>query len=359
MAWTIRSLDELSSRVRGAFRQYLPGTDTALKNNFVTIVAKVLAGLGHEFELRMGWAVRQLFTRTAAESVLPVHGKDVNIFRKQPAPASGTIAGTGEANAIYPAGIRFVSGNNTYLSTSPAQASPLGAISLSVTAEDKGAVTNRDAGGTMTLSDPGLYPTLGTTFTVADGGLGGGADLEDVEDFRERILFRKANPPGAGALPDYERVALEVPGVLKAWAFRPPLAPGSIVLFFLFKDRPNLIPTAGDVAVVQAAIDARRMIRVDDNVAVAPTPDPLNPIIRNLTNDTADIRSAIATAVTVVLYSRARPGVSGNPFTLSRSWVTEAISGVAGEDSHELDWPLTDLPYTDGKYPVLGEITYV
>lgn len=359
MAWSIRSIDEASAAIRGAFRRWLPGTDTALKNNFVTIVAKVLAGMSHEFELRMAYLAKQLFARTAALPFLVLHGADVKIFRKQPASASGTIAGEGEANRIYPAGIRFVSGNNTYLSTTPAQASPVGLVSFTILAEDKGSVTNRDAGGAMTLSDPVLYPTLGTSFLVGTDGLGGGADIEDVEDFRARVLFRKANPPGAGKLSDYERIVLEVPGVLKAWAFRDSLTPSFLVVFFLFKDRPNRIPTEGDKLVVQAALDAQRMIRVNDGVVEAPTADPLNPIIANLTNDTEAVRAAITAAIDAVLYARARPGIAGDVFVLSRSWISEAVSQVTGEDRHKLNWPLSDLPYTGGRYPVVGTVSFV
>lgn len=359
MAWSIRSLAETSQAIRGAFRQHLPGTDTALKNNFVTVVAKVLAGLSHEFELRMAYVARQLFARTASLSFLVLHGADVGIHRKAASAATGAIDGTGQPNAIYPAGIRFVSGSSTYLSISPGQANSIGAVRIIVVAESRGADTNREAGGLLTLSDPGLYPTLGGSFVVSPGGLGGGADVEDVEDLRARILFRKANPPGAGKLTDYERIVRDVPGVLKAWAYRNNLTPSFIVVYFLFDGRPNRIPTEGDKLVVQAAVDAQRLIRVNDSVVEAPTPEPLNPIIANLRPDTAEVRAKIAAAIGDVLYERARPGIEGDLFWLSRSWIAEAVSRVAGEDSHELEWPLNDLPYTNGRYPVLGTISFV
>jgi len=359
MAWSIRSLADASQAIRGAFRQHLPGTDTALKNNFVTVVTKVLAGLSQEFELRMGFVARQIFARTASLPFLVLHGADVGIFRKPAAAASGAIEGSGEPNRVYPAGIRFVSGNNIYVSSTPAQTSPTGVVLFSVTAEDKGSVTNRAAGGLLTLSAPGLEPTLGSNFTVAAAGLGGGADIEDIEDFRARILFRKANPPGAGKLSDYERIARDVPGVLKAWAYRDGVTPSFIVVFFLFDGRPDRIPSEGDKLVVQAAIDAQRLIRVNDSVVELPTPDPLNPIIANLKTDSADVRARIAAAIEDVLYKKARPGVAGDVFWLSRSWIAEAISAVAGEDSHELQWPPDDLPYTGGRYPVTGAISFV
>lgn len=359
MAWQIRSLDDASAAIRGAFRRWLPGTDTALKNNFVTVVVKVLAGLSHEFELRMGYLARQLFASTAALPFLRLKGADVGIFQKPASSAAGAIQGAGEANRLYPEGVRFVSGNNTYVSTQPAQAATLGAVTFQVRAQDKGSVTNRDAGGILTLADPGLHPTLGSTWTVTADGLGGGADIEDVEEFRARVLFRQANPPGAGKLSDYERIVREVPGVLKAWAYRDSITPSFLVVFFLFDGRPNRIPTAGDVLVVQAALDDARLIRVNDSVVVAPTPEPLNPVIANLTNDTQEVRAAIAAAIDAVLYERARPGVASDVFVLSRSWISEAVSQVTGEDRHKLNWPATDLPYTNGRYPVIGTVTFV
>lgn len=359
MAWSIRSIDEASAAIRGAFRRFLPGTDTALKNNFVTITAKVLAGMSHEFELRMGFVSRQMFARTAALPFLRLHGADVGVFQKPASSAFGTVEGEGQGGALYPAGIRFVSGRDTYVSTVPAQASPLGAVLFTVRSETKGAAANRDAGGLLTVSDPGLYPTLEAAFTVSSSGLGGGADVEDVESFRARVLFRKANPPGAGKLSDYERIVRDVPGVLKAWAYRDSLTPSFLVVFFLFRDRPDRIPTDGDRLVVQAALSAQRLIRVNDSVAVAPTAVPLNPVIANLTTDTEDVRAAVSTAIDAVLYEKARPGVPGDVFLLSRSWISEAVSQVVGEEGHKLNWPASDLPYTNGQYPVVGTVSFV
>lgn len=358
MAWSIRSLAEASQAIRGAFRQHLPGTDTALKNNFVTIVAKVLAGMSQEFELRMGFVARQIFARTASLPFLILHGADVGIFRKPAAAARGIIEGSGEPNRVYSGGIRFLSGNITYVSTGPVQASSVGLVAFEVVAEEKGAFTNRDVGGVLTLSDPGLNPSLGNDFAVGSAGLGGGADVEDIEDLRSRILFRKANPPGAGKLSDYERIVRDVPGVLKAWAYRDGVSPSFLVVFFLFAGRPDRIPSDGDKVVVQAAVDASRMIRVNDSVAEAPTAVPLDPVIADLSTDSEDVRRRIADAIDAVLYERARPGVDSDVFWLSRSWIAEAISGAVGEDSHRLVWPADDLPYTGGRYPVIGTISY-
>ncbi|MDO3434321.1 baseplate J/gp47 family protein [Rhizobium sp. CBN3] len=358
MAWQIRSLTEASARVRGAFRQYLPGTDTALANNFVTICVKVLAGLAHEFELRMAYLVKQLFISTATGQWLVQHCADIGIFRKQASAASGFIAGTGAPLATYPAGVRFVSGSITYLSTAPATADGAGALTMSVTSEIRGAASNRDAGGLLGLADPVLYPDLSDEWEVGDAGLGGGADVESDDSLRARGLQRKRNPPGGGTLTDYERIALAVPGVLAAWAFRGSNSIGSIFVYFLFAGRDDFIPEAGDVAAVQAAIDAQRLIRVDDSVAVAPIAHPVDVTISGLSADTPEIRAAIEAAISAMFLARCRPGIPGNTFTLSRSWISEAISTVSGEDRHVLVAPAADIVLSGGEFPTLGVVTY-
>jgi uncharacterized phage protein gp47/JayE len=357
MAWTIRSLADASARARGAFRQYLEGTDTALPNNLVTIIGKVVAELAHEFELRIAYLAKQMFITSASGQFLALLCSDVGIYRKQPSAASGSISGTGAPSTTYPAGIRFISGNVTYLSTAPATSAADGTMTLSITSENKGSLSNRDGGGLLALADPVLFPTLGTQWTVAAGGLGGGADIEDDDSLRARGLQRKRNPPAGGTLTDYERITLAVPGVLAAWAFRG-ASPGSIFVFFLFAGRTNFIPLPADVAVVQAAIDAQRLIRVDDSVAVAPTARPIDITINGLQNDTPDIRAAIAAAISAMFMAKCRPGIVGDTFTVSKSWIDEAISGVAGEDRHVLAVPTDDVVLTNGQFPTLGTITY-
>lgn len=359
MTYKTRSLNDLGASVRGMFRQYLPGTDASLRQNFTAVCAKVLALLAREYELRLEWVYRQLFVSTADDiAMLRMHGADYRIYQRAAASATGAVSGTGQGGITYPAGVRFLSGGIAYVTTSPFTAAAGGAYTASVRSEAVGAVTNRDAGAAMTLADPSLYPTLGQSAFVSNDGIGGGADIESVESLRRRILARKAQPPQGGSLPDYERFAREVPGVLNAWAYQFANGIGSIAVYFLFEGRPNNIPTPADVAVVQANIDAKRLIRVDDAVALAPTPVAFNVSIADLSTDTDEVRAAIEQNIRAMLLVRARPGVSTDPFTLSRSWISEAISTATGEDRHRLVLPAGDLNFTDGQIPVLGTVTY-
>lgn len=359
MAWNIRSLGEASAAVRGAFRQYMPGTDTALKNNFVTITGKVLAALSYEFELRMAWLSKQILLSTSTNLAwIKVHAAEVGIYQRPATAARGAIIGTGAALTTYPSGLRFLSGNVTYVSTSPATSGSDGTLVVPIVAEVKGSAGNRANAGLLSLADPVLYPTLGISWTVDDDGLGGGADAEDADSLKERGLQRKRNPPGGGTLTDYERTAMAVSGVLKAWAFRVPGSPGGIVVHFLFKGRPDNIPIASDVEAVQAAIDVQRLIRVDDSVATAPVRRPVDVTITGLSGDTEEIRDSIKKGVTAMYLAKCRPGLTGDSFTISRSWYSEVISGVTGEERHTLVEPASDIVLTGGQFPVNGEFDF-
>lgn len=360
MAYKTRSLDEIGASVRGAIRQYLPGTDATLKQAFVWVAGKVMALLSREFELRLAWIYLQLFVRTATDlAILRMHGADYRIFQKSAAAAAGVVTGTGQAGLTYPAGIRLYSGGVTYVTTAPFTAAGDGAVVASVRAESVGAATNRDAGALLTLADPSLHPTLSQTFDAGPDGLGGGADIEDLESLRKRILARKGQPPQGGALPDYVTFALEVPGVLKAWSWQFTNGVGSIGVYVLFAGRADNIPEPADVAAVQAHIDGKRLIRVDDTVAIAPVPAALDVTIADLATDSDEVRAAIAINLRAMLLERARPGIASDPFVLSRSWISEAISAAAGEDSHSLVAPAAEtITYVGGQIPVLGTVTY-
>jgi len=55
-----------------------------------------------------------------------------------------------------------------------------------------------------------------------------------------------------------------------------------------------------------------------------------------------------------MLRRRAVPGG-----TIRRSWIWEAVSVAAGEDSHAITAPAGDVAHGTGEIAVLGVITYV
>lgn len=358
MAWTVLSPTEISARLRGALRRYLPGTDALVSPNNLTAIVKTFAAGLHDMHLRAAWLYQQVFAATASVQHLERHGAELGIYRRPMARAEGYVTLNGYADTVYPAGIGFIFGARLYQSASDARSDLAGVVTLLLLSDDYGTVTNVAAGETMQRADPTQFPNLDLEATVASGGIGGGADTETDASLRARILDRKRRPPQGGAYSDYERFAREVPGVSQAWALPFADAPGTVGVWFLFDGRVNGIPEAGDISIVQDALEARRLIRAGLSVS-APIPTPLDVTISGLALDTIQTRAAISASVSAMLVARARPGVAASPFTLSRSWVSEAISLAVGEDRHFLLQPSGDITYIDGHMPVLGAIAYV
>lgn len=362
MAFSVRSLDQISTLVRGAIRQYLPGTDASLKQNVLRVIGKVITLLAHEYELRLAWLFNQLFLSTAtSEALIRLHAAEYRILRKPAAPAVGMVTGVGQAHSTYPSGIRYISGNVTYLTTEAFTANAFGAFAAPVRAEVSGFATNRDAGAELLLSDAALNPTLADRVTVAAGGLGGGADIEGLEDLRARALKRKSSPPQGGALADYEAWALEVPGVVTAWAANYANGFGHVGCWVLFDGRPNGIPTEADLALVDAYIEGKRLVRARYTTA-APIAKPVNLTIA-LSPDSVAMRTAVTTALAAFFDAtrsdtRLRPGLPDDPFTLPVAWISEVISAVPGENRHVLATPATGPVFQPGELPVLGTITW-
>jgi len=358
MALSVPSLSDLSQSVRAALRKFLPGTDALIWPNTLAIEGKVFAAVMRNAYLRLAFLYRQFFASTADEFHLERrHAYEIGIARNRASRATGTVTTTGTADATYPAGIRWLSGTDTYVSTAAATADGDGALAVSVRAETPGASGNRSADEALTLADSAIWPSLGTQAIVGEDGLGGGADVEDVESLRERVLDRKRRPPQGGAESDYEQFARDVTGVTNAWAKAFADGPGTIGVWFLFEGRTNGIPEAADVEAVQTAIDALRMIRLAF-VANAPTPVEVDVTVA-LDPDTTTLRATVQQRIADMLVRRARPGLPDDSFVLPVAWISEAISQTVGEDSHTLTVPAADLTFTAGQYPVLGTVTFV
>lgn len=362
MAFEARSPSDLASKLRGLIRQYLPGSDATLAGSVLNVLAKALGLYAHEFELRQQRMFRQMFLSTAdIESYVRDECAAYGIIQRAASAAAGAITTVGVASRVYPAGIRYLSGSTTYVSTTPATANAKGDLTLQLRSEQRGAAANRDGGAVLTLADPSLFPGLAATGTVGADGIGGGADKEDIESLRRRGLARKRTPPQGGALPDYEAFALAVPGVANAWARQFANGLGWVGVWFTFAGRVNGIPTAGDVAAVQAAIEGRRLIRSDFR-AIAPVARPVNMTIR-LSPDMVPTRQAITAALTAFFDAtrpdtRIRPGLPGEEFTLPLAWLSEVISTTEGESSHVLVSPTIAPVATPGQLLTLGTISW-
>lgn len=361
MTFVVPKLADLSQRARLIIANATEGLSIDLWPNLFPILAKVLALLGKEWHLRIAFLYRQLFASTADEIWLTRHGFELGITRIPAKIAIGFVAVDCPVGTVIPYGLTFRRIDGALFRSRTSAIGTGVKTSIEIEALAAGILGNTDPGETLTLVDSGIVLGLGDTAVVATGGLGGGADAEPVETLRQRILDRKRNPPQGGSSTDWVRWTKESSGAITRVFVDSFIGDAREVwIAFLRSDRPNGIPTSGDVAAVQAYVGdpIRRPVTARVTV-VAPSPQSVDVTIDGLSPDTPAIRAAIAAELAAMFADRVAPATPSQSFTLWRAWISEAISRATGETKHTLALPATNLTYTTGGHmPVLGTISH-
>src|ERR1700742_3498309 len=108
MAYPTVTLASLSAQARQFFTQTIPGAIASVWPNTFTIVAKVLALIGFEIELRRTWLFKQQFASTADPPWLYRHGFELGLGPPTAAtPAIGTITVACSPGLPIPQGIQY------------------------------------------------------------------------------------------------------------------------------------------------------------------------------------------------------------------------------------------------------------
>jgi uncharacterized phage protein gp47/JayE len=313
-------------------------------------IARVVAGACHLQFGRIDYEVAQVWPDTCDSSNLDRWGGLLTLPRKPAGPAGGLIVFAGTDGTVIALGTLVQRADGEQFATQVVSTVMGGAATVSVLA-----VTDGTLGNTPALAPLGLVSTVVGTITsvqVDANGLSGGVDQELDEPFRARLIQRLGNAPGSGTAADYERWALEVPGVTRAWPLPANQGPGTVGLTFVLDDDPvTPIPSATKVAEVQAYIDARRpepvpvLVFAPVQVTVAFT--------IHVVPDTAEVRAAVAQSLADLFLREGGPST-----TLPLSHLREAISLAPGETDHVLTVPASDLVLGGGQIPVVGTITW-
>lgn len=233
-----------------------------------------------------------------------------------------------------------------------------------------GAAGNADAGTVLTFDEaiPGISSTVTLTTAVT-----GGADIEDEEVFRSRMLSAFQNTPQGGNDADYEKWALAVPGVTRAWVTRRLMGAGTVgVYIMLDSDESNDsgFPTGTDgVSSYETQFSAG--IATGNQLAVAnalysqqpataivyvcsPVKTAVDFTFSGLSSADSTVKAAISTAISTLFFNDGKPGG-----TIYLSDIMSAISGVDGSDGFILTTPATNVVMATGGLPVVGTVTYV
>ncbi len=278
-----------------------------------------------------------------------VHGARWRVPRNAAESATGNIAFTGTNDKVIPAGTQVARTDGWLYVTTADVTIALGAASAPARSVQPGQAGNASLGLTLTLMSPiAGVNAVATAFTA----LSGGADTEDHEPYRARILARIRKPPQGGAGFDYVEWGKQIPGVTRVWTYPDEQGRGSVVVRFLRDLDASPIPDAGEVATLQAHYQTVRPVTARV-YTVAPIDAPIPWQIR-VFPDTPAVRAAVEAELAAMLKRDAVPGG-----TILWSHMNEAISIAPGEFDHLLVAPAADVVNTTGKYSTMGPITWL
>lgn len=318
------------------------------------VLARTVAGMIHGLHGHLAHLARQIIPSTASSDNLD---RWASLFlttaRKAATFATGTVRFTGTDTTSIPAGTDIQRADGLQYETLANATIASGIADVSVRAKTAGDEGDAATGVTADLVSP--IAGVGTTATVQSPGITGGADQETDEQLLARLSERMKNPPqGVGADADYERFALEVAGVTRAWALENHLGLGTVGVTFAVDDDPaGPIPDAAKVTEVDTYLNDSRRAVTAALTTFAPTAVNLSPTITGLTPDTGDVRTAVTNALTDLLRDEAQPGG-----LLAVSKIRAAISNAAGEEDHVLTSPVADVQVQAGELLVLGTVTF-
>lgn len=353
MAFPRPTLPEIIERTFSDIASRLSIPAAILRRSVVGVLARAVAGASHMLHGHLDYIAREANPATAVDA-LPLWASIWGIKRKDAQFAVRTVnfAGTFDGAAI-PAGTILNRADGIQYATNSEALIVAGVASVAVTAVEPGARGNCDAGTVLSLVSPIAGISGAATVTAAAGT--DGTEVEGSDRLRARLMSRIQQPPHGGNKADYEAWALDVPGVTRAWIYPLYLGPGNVgITFVRDDDSPSILPSAAEVAAVQAYIDEVRPVTATATVfAPAEVPVPLSIAV---VPNTQAVKDAVQAELADFFKRESSPGG-----TLYWSRMDEAISLAQGETSHQLTVPApnTHVVRAAGQISVLGVITWL
>jgi uncharacterized phage protein gp47/JayE len=360
MPWSTPTLREVRSLVRDSIRGSLPGADATIPNSVLRVMADAQGALCHLTLQYIDWLALQLIPDTAETEWLDRHGNiwlvnaDGTTGRKLATLAEGMVAFTGDAGTLVSIGTRIgATAGVEYETLADLIIAADVATPVAVRALDPGSAGNLDAGTELSLLSGDITGAITSIFVV---NLTGGTDDETDDQLRFRVLKRIREPPMGGAKSDYEKWALAVPGVTRAWCGPLEMGMGTVTIRFMCDDLRadnDGFPQAQDIAAVEDYLDTVRPVAVKDIFVVAPLKHFIDVHITNLNPDTPATRGAIEENIRAMLYQLAAPGQ-----TIYAAWKSYAVMNTPGVVSFTLTaaYASDDVMESPGHMAVLRDI---
>ncbi|MFT4271273.1 MAG: baseplate J/gp47 family protein [Pantoea sp.] len=345
------TLPQLITAVRSDILTRLAADSTLaeLRRTDAEVYSRVQAASVHTVYGYIDYLARNLLPDLCDEDWLIRHGNMKRCPRKDAVSASGYVRWDGvTADVSIEAGVTIQRDDLVSFTTTSEASVSGGVLRVAVSCDASGTTGNTDDGVTMRLTSPinGLS-SAGVADTVQ-----GGADIEDLEVWRARVIERWYYTPQGGADSDYEIWAKEVSGITRAWTRRHWAGTGTVGVMVANSDLINPVPDDATVAAVQAYIEPLAPIAGTDVYVFAPVAHTVDFDIR-LNPDTEEVRYAVEAEIRAMMLRDGTPeGV------LKPSRISEAISLATGEYSHTLVSPSADISIETGELGVVGAFSW-
>ncbi len=245
--------------------------------------------------------------------------------------------------------------------------------SLSVQAITTGPVTNMPAGATLNVN----LPNLATLAYVQFSALGGGADLESDDDYRDRIIESRSNISGVFTEDQIKIAARSVPGNTRVFVKRPVTslgsgiqgtpayspAPGQVVVIILRDNDENIIPTQSILDQTKAVIIAEGRLpahtREADVFVLAPVAQIVDFNFSAINPNTATMKTSIQNQLTA-FFQDSVTFEEDIPAPSYQGAIQNTRDTVTGDRllSFTLSSPTADIIVADGNIPILGAVTF-
>ena len=195
-----------------------------------------------------------------------------------------------------------------------------------------------------------VLPPVGVERVSNDAAFHGGSDTESDEALRARVLASYRRLPNGANAAYYESKVLDHPGTAAVRVLPRSRGIGTVDVVFSTADG---VPSAAEIAQVQAVLDAEREICVDIQV-LAPDTETVD-VAAELTAAQDRDFEAVSAAAEAALEAYFSGGLLGRP--VYRAKLESLLMAVDGVENCCLTAPEEDLPGERITLPVLGTVT--
>lgn len=262
MAFTVPSRESLNSEGISDYAASQPSKSVA-RGSTPYLLVRAVSGLLWSVLAKLLFFDKERLPDTASRDGLQRWGNVYQFPQLGAVGASGLLAGraTGTVGAAVTNGAVLTHSDGTQYQVASVGfvIGAGGYVDVDITAISTGLATNKVIGEVLTFSSPPV--NVNATLTLVKN-LTNGADVEDLEAWRARMLAHIGDPPEGGAVADYIEWALKVAGNKTAYLWKNRRGQGTL-----------------DVAVLGAGHGASRVI-----VDLGPTQDYLDDPTRRPAN---------------------------------------------------------------------------